>query len=244
MTTNLHPSTLQRAMQMVLIALALVTGTALLLGCSGDLPVAPDASVDAAATTSPMSANSNGLIVQNFPSAENPGPPLYVTGLGTGQGGFGALITDGEWVAMEFVRDPDCVPDDYNLLSGGFDIPRVFGCPLTIEGRVWLRDLSNPNVPFKAWHDGLGAVPIYFVQLSEYEAAIVDNVLTVEELEGLSSLQIGHASFQRDVLHFPQTGRPGQGSIVSHGELEDGRSFHLNSVNVGFGNVQTTIRFE
>ncbi|HMB91801.1 MAG TPA: hypothetical protein VKP65_13195 [Rhodothermales bacterium] len=246
MTTHLHIGSLRRATELFLIVLAFITGTALLLGCSDEALMVADAAEDSAApaTISPMIANSNGLIVVDFPSPENPGPPLYATGFGTAAGGFGALITDGEWVAIEFVRDPDCIPDDYNLVSGLFNIPHVFGCQLTIEGRVWLRDLSNPNVPFKAEHSGLGAVPIYFVQLSEYEDAIMDGELTISEFNGLSSLQVGYASFQRDVFQFPQTGRPGTHNIVSRGELEDGRSFQFKSVNVGFENVQTTIQFE
>jgi len=197
-----------------------------------------------------MIANSNGLIVVDFPSQEACptclGPPFYASGLtlGRGIGGvdFGATRTDGEWVAITFNREPDCVPDDFNLLSG-FDVPRAFSCPLTIEGRAWVRDRSDLN-PVKAEQHGLGAVPVYFVQLPEFETAVMDDELTIVELEGLSSLQIGHASFQRDVLQFPQDGRPGKHSLVSRGELQDGRSFLHTGVVVGFENVHTTIQFE
>ena len=240
MITNLNFNSPQCTARTCMIALALVS-VALFLGCSGEIPVAPDASIEAAAP-SQKSVNSKGLVVQSFPS-ENPGPPLYTSGHGaSGQPGFGALRTDGEWVAITFVREPDCVPDNHDHLSG--PNPGAFACTLTIEGRIWLRDPSNPASIVKAWHDGLGAVPVYFVHLSEYEAAVTDGVLTTLELEGMSSLLIGYASYHREVLQFPQNGRPGSHSVVSRGELEDGRSFQHNSVNVGAENVQTTIKFE
>ncbi len=144
-------------------------------------------------------------------------------------------------MAITFVREPDCVPDNFNHLSG--PNPGTFACPLTIEGRLWLRDLSNPSNPVKAEHRGLGAVPVYFVHLSEYETAVMDGVLTHLELEGLSSLVIGYASDHMDVLQFPQNGRPGMHSVLSRGELQDGRSFQHNSVNIGAENVQTRIDF-
>ncbi|MCG9970939.1 hypothetical protein [Christiangramia crocea] len=218
----------------------------LLMGCSkDDLTEKPVISHDAAAqvNAAAMNANSNGLITQSFPSGENPGPPLYASGLSLGLSDFGATRTDGEWVAITFVRNPDCIPADYNLLSAP-NIPFVFGCSLTIEGTVWLRDPANPSNAVKAMHRGLGAVPVYFVALSEFESATQDLILTIGELNGLSSLLIGYASYQRDVIQFPQNGRPGMHSIVSRGELEDGRSFEHIGVVVGARNVNTTIRFE
>lgn len=229
---------------------AFVTSIALVslvffMGCSSDIPAEQDVSYDVKAQIqeSVMSSNSNGLIIQTFPSGDNPGPPLYASGLSLGLADFGATRTDGEWVAITFVREPTCVPEDYNLLSAP-NIPAVFGCPLTIEGKVWLRDPSNPMNPVKAMHSGLGAVPIYFVGLSEFETAVMDGELTIFELNGLSSLLIGYASYQMDVIQFPQNGRPGMHNIVSRGELQDGRSFEHNSVVVGNENVHTTIQFE
>jgi hypothetical protein len=243
MTTTLHTSSLQRTTQTVLIALALVTGTALLLGCSEEALVVADATEDAAAPAivQGIGKASNGLTVLSFPS-QFPGPPLYTSGLGKAPG-FGALRTDGEWVAITFVREPGCVPHDYNLLSAP-NIPAVFACPLTIEGRAWFSDPSDLTNPVKAWHDGLGAVPIYFARLSEYETAAMDGVLTIVEFKGLSSLLIGYASFHRDVIQFPQNGRPGAANGVSRGELEDGRSFQLTAVVVGTEYAHTTIDFE
>ena len=236
---------LKRLVQAFITALAFVS-LLVFMGCSGDdLPVDPETSLDLQvhAETSAKKASGNGLVIQKFPSEENPGPPLYASGLSLGLTGFGATRTDGEWVAITFVRDPNCAPADYNLLSAP-NIPAVFGCPLTIEGTVWLRDPSNPLNAVKAKHLGLGAVPVYFVQLSEFESAVMDGELTIVELNSLSSLLIGYASFQRDVIQFQQNGRPGMHSIVSRGELQDGRSFEHIGVVVGTENVHTTIRFE
>jgi hypothetical protein len=247
MTTNLNTRSLQRGTTTFLIVLALVTSAALLTGCSGDIPVAPDeTSTETAAAdmASPMTAK-GGLTMLSFPE-DFPGPPQYASGHGKNAAslGFGGLLTDGEWVAVELVRDPECVPDDYNLLSPIPNIPFVFGCALTIEGKTWFSDPSNPAAPpVKAWHDGLGAVPIYFAHLSEYEAAVADDVLTIVEFEDLSSLIIGYASYHREVLQFPLNGRPGSANIVSRGELEDGRSFQVNGTVVGTEG-HATIRFD
>ncbi len=68
MTMNLHISRLQRTTETFFLALVLVAGAALILGCSDDIPVASDATIDAAAPAapSPMSANKNGLIELPF----------------------------------------------------------------------------------------------------------------------------------------------------------------------------------
>jgi hypothetical protein len=247
MTTNLNTNSPQRGKTLFSIVLALVTSAALLTGCSSEIPVAAETTDDAAAPdlALPMTAK-GGVTMLSFPE-DFAGPPLYVTGHGANaaDAGLGALRTDGEWVAIEFTREPDCVPDDYNLLSPVPNIPAVFGCPLTIEGKGWFSDPSNlASAPVKSWHNGLGAVPIYFAHLSEYEAAIADNVLTIAEFEGLSSLVIGYASFHREVIQFPRNGRPGSHNIESSGELEDGRSFQLNGALIGFEWINVTIRFD
>lgn len=245
MTTNLNTSSPQRSTTFFSIVLALITSAALLTGCSSEIPVAPETTDDAAAADIASPTTAKGLTVLSYPE-DFAGPPQYVSGHGANAAtlGFGGLRTDGEWVAITMVRDPDCIPDGNNLLSPVPDIPAVFGCPLTIEGKGWFRDPSNPAAPpVKAWHDGLGAVPIYFAHLSEYETAVAEGELTIDEFNGLSSLIIGYASFHREVLQFPQNGRPGTHNIVSRGELEDGRSFQLDGSLVGTM-WNTTIRFD
>jgi hypothetical protein len=193
---------------------------------------------------SPMTAKSSGLTVLSFPSQDFPGPPRYASGQGIQLGSLGGIRTDGEWVAIEFVRELDCVPDDYNLLSGAPDIPLVFACPSTIEGYGWFRDPSDLTTPpVKSWHNGLGAVPTYFARLSEYETAIMDGELTIDEFNGLSSLVIGYASFHREVIQFPLNGRTGTHSVASRGELVGGGSFQVTGTLVGT-EWHLTIRFD
>lgn len=223
--------------------LGLITAVTLFFaGCSEENHLlADDAAASAEVVTAPTAADSKGLTVLNFPQ-EDPGPPLYASGLGGGFPGFGAVRTNGEWAAITFVREPSCVPDSFNLLSGP-DVPQAFLCPLTIEGKLWRRDLTDPN-PLQARQEGLGAVPIYFVLLSELEAATADDQLTIVELNSLPSLVIGHAHAHRDVIQFPAHGaRAGQHSTVSRGDLTDGRSFQFSGVIRGTENVNTQIRF-
>jgi hypothetical protein len=245
MTTNPDTGRRQSTLFTLLAAFALATGATLLLGCSEDALVSPNVPHDLAASA--PSANA-GLVVQSFPSEEDcpvcAGPPIVASGLTLGQTGFGATRTDGEWVAITFMRDvvAGCVPDDYDLLTGPH--PSAFACPLTVEGKAWLRDRSDP-MPVRSQHRGLGAVPIYFVGLPQFESAVEDGKLTVGELNGLSPLHIGHASYHRDVIQFPGQGsRPGEHSIVSRGHLQDGRAFQFSGVVRGTENVNTRIEFE
>ena len=248
MITTLPFSTPRRTTQSLLVVLAVALASSLFVGCSDEIPVMADVPPALGSdATSTMSSKDNGLTIQTFPGGDNPGPPLLASGLTLGKTGFGATRTDGEWVAITFVRDPhdphpDCLAHGLNLLSPP---PQpVADCSLTIKGRVWVRDPSNPMNPVKAEHQGLGAVPVYFVHLSEFEAAVMDGVLTIAELEGLPSLLIGYASFHRDEIRFPQEGRPGKHSIGSRGQLQDGRSFQHSGVVIGTKNVQTRIEFK
>jgi hypothetical protein len=116
--------------------------------------------------------------------------------------------SDGQWVAIDFHRDPHC-PEilDFNLLMF-VDVPSSLVCALTVDVKEWwsTEDLAvtapwqNPpwspdfRTPSQARWLGRGAVPVYFVNLLEYVDAIGDGVLTVAELEGLPSVLIGHAT--------------------------------------------------
>jgi hypothetical protein len=153
---------------------------------------------------------------------------------------------DGQWVAIDFHRDPGCSQlAAFNLLLF-VDFPSAFACPLTVDVKEWwsAEDLAiaggpwqtppssaSFRTPSQARWLGRGAVPIYFVHLVELLDAIGDNVLTVSELESLPSLIIGIAT----KYHFIQlnsgaanshpTMRSGHTQTVAHGRLEDGRSF-------------------
>lgn len=71
-----------------------------------------------------------------------------------------------------------------------------------------------------------------FVSTTELLPAIADGVLTISDLEAMSSLLVGHAD------HFTLTqqtgvarGRPGEGkiNITAKGTLEDGRTFFFQT---------------
>ena len=150
-----------------------------------------------------------------FPG-ESPGVPAYA------RIGPDAIHTD-EWVAVPFYRLPACVPADFNLLRF-MDVPRAFGCPLTVEGwEVWERGPGQEPAPKHVVTSATG-VPIWFASWPELQAAMSDGVLTIGELSGLESLVIGTADVYREVL------RPGELIVVNaRGRLTDGRSFQLHA---------------
>jgi hypothetical protein len=133
-----------------------------------------------------------------FPSAQDPGGPVYTTIE------RGLAFHDGPPAAVLFYRDPGCVPADFNLLDGqdlvGFpDNPRAFACPLAVEGfGIWKQGPLVDIVPRHVLTRGTGAVPIWFVAWPELEAASADDVLTISELRTLPSLEVGYA------IHFEE----------------------------------------
>lgn len=155
-----------------------------------------------------------------FP-ADAPGPPYYAR-----LSSAGAPQTD-EWAAIVFYRDPSCVPPTFNLLAF-FDAPRALGCELTVEGfEIWRNGPGIDPAPIVVNSRGLGEVPVWFVAVSELEAASADGVLTIAELAALPSLQQGHADRFHEVLHPSQAARNSKLTITAAGVLSDGRRFAL-----------------
>src|SRR5262249_47013766 len=111
-----------------------------------------------------------------------------------------------------------------------FDIPRAFGCPLTVRGfEVWKNGLPIDQAPLTSKTYGLGNVPVWFVAWSELEAATADQVLTITELASLPSLQIGYADFYEETLQPPAIGdrTPDHLQINATGALENGTAFRV-----------------
>ena len=170
---------------------------------------------------------------------EDPGPPFYASL-------ERAFIphTD-EWAAITFLRQPGCVPDDFNLLDL-FDVPAAFGCPLTVQGHVIYKNAPPPvdSAPIHVNLHGLGAVPIWFVSWPEMQVALADDVLTVPEILSLPSLQMGLASFFKETQH-PGNERPqgpgnGKIEITAHGTLADGRTFQFQVREMGVDQQSVT----
>jgi hypothetical protein len=185
----------------------------------GLAPTEPGSGRTPAVPPEGASLTAGGPIIRHHPG-ESPGPGYYALFL------RGFVPNDGGWVGIVFIRSPSCVPAGFNLLDW-FDRPTAFGCQLTVEGDEWWHSLSEPP-PFQLRENGLGAVPVYFVRLSELETAMADDVLTITELQGLPSLLVGSASYLLQVVH--NTNQPtnhGHETLVSRGTLDDGRTFEF-----------------
>ena len=103
-------------------------------------------------------------------------------------------------------------------------------CILLLEDAVGtLREMvyNTNDPPIQQVLHGLGAVPVWFVSLAEYEQAIADDVLVIGELESLPSLQVGYASFYQEVLH-PMGGPSHHLEYNARGVLEGGERFSVH----------------
>lgn len=159
------------------------------------------------------------------------------------------IINDGEWSAVVFYRPPTCIPADFNLLDF-FDFPGpagpgAFGCnpPTTDSVEIWQNGPGIDFAPLVGKFRGLGAVPVWFASVSDMEAAVADDVLTIGELSSLPSLRVGSAGFYRETLRPSESPAPGPGSIqyTALGGLEGGGLFRVIVSLVGTeGTVQIT----
>src|SRR5829696_5722448 len=147
-----------------------------------------------------------------------PNAPFYAE-LGPGPN----AIHDGTWAAIPFYTQPSCVPSDFNLLNF-FDIPRAFGCPLTVEGfSVWKNGPPPVDAaPIQNILRGTGAVHIWFVRWTELQAGMADGVLTMPELSAMPSLRKGIATVYHETLHPQQAPKRHLDVISAQGNLTDG----------------------
>lgn len=161
----------------------------------------------------------------------------------------GLVIHTDDWAAIVFYRPPECVPEDFDLLDvydwpESDDDPGAFGCtPPTTDGFIiWSGEpgLSNP-IQIKLW--GLGAVPVWFVAWPELEDALLDESLTVPELQAMDSLLKGSASSYTETLH-PDGVKVPMINLVALGILEDGRAFQAHVVYVTGAALNTRIAIE
>ena len=186
-----------------------------------------------------------GLVVANV-TTDVSGDPAYSSALGQLVDGTPWYPHTDEWAAIWFTRDPGCVPPDFDLLTtddftpafpGG--PPRPFLCTSTVGGFAIWKNGPPPLdfLPLEAHEHGLGAVPVWFVRLSEIQAATADNKLTITELLAMPSLRKGLAS-QFELVQLFGLLRPqgfGNGSIevTANGVLQDGTPFQVEDVEMG-----------
>jgi hypothetical protein len=136
-------------------------------------------------------------------------------------------VTDGTWVGIVFFRPPSCIPAEFNLLLY-FDFT-AFDCqPATMDGFDIWGDIETDPAPLYQVLKGLGAVPVWFVSLTEYQAAKSDGILTIGELEGMDSLRTGVGSKVNVVFH-TAISNSHHAVITASGALDGGGTFVLNA---------------
>jgi hypothetical protein len=173
----------------------------------------------------------NGMVRTTYPTMEDPGPPFYARIVHQPP----HFLHDGEWAAIVFYREPNCVPADFNLLLF-FDSPAAFACPLTVKGANLWEGEPHTLAPKIAISTGSGLVPVWFVPLESVNNAIRDSVMTIGELAGLEGRLVGSAKQFDEELHPsplpPELGGGGHSNPKliqnAHGQLEDGRVFNLH----------------
>jgi hypothetical protein len=158
------------------------------------------------------------LLAQAAIRLEVTGPPFYA------RIGYGEVYTDGVWAAIAFYRNPDCVPEDFNLLE--FFNPAAFDCESYVAGfEIWKNGPEVDPTPIQSRLNNIAPMPIWFVSWTELQAAIADNELTINELAGLESLLVGWATSFKETLHAYPGSQQSMISTVASGLLEDGRTF-------------------
>lgn len=144
----------------------------------------------------------------------------------------GVVLRTDDWVAIAFYREPACVRTSFNLLNF-FDfanIPAIFSCPLTVSGfELW--DDPAGAAPKQSKLRGNGAVPVWFISVADYQAALPG--LTITELLAMPSLMQGVATDFEETLHPLEGARRTMLQIVASGDLPDGRTFRFAAVEAG-----------
>jgi hypothetical protein len=158
--------------------------------------------------------------------------------------GRGEFYHDGDWAAIVFYRPPECISDDFNLLDF-FDIPGAFDCnPPTTDGfAIWKNGPEVDSAPTVLQLHGLGAVPVWFVSWTALQAAVADDVLTIDELNAMQPLK-GVASFYHEELRPTGTIKVSTIAVNASGMLDDGRSFHLEMSSAGFSTSSDFLNFK
>ncbi|CAN5758031.1 hypothetical protein BH23GEM6_BH23GEM6_24710 [soil metagenome] len=181
-----------------------------------------------------------GMIRMTFPDPD-PGVPAYARfGLPTNQ-----LLHDGEWLAIPMLRDPACIPADFNLLNffdpPGEGGPGAFACPLKLHG-WYMIEADAPLGTFPSIvHSSGDAVPFWFVRWSEFQPLLAGGEVNIGDLAALPSLVRGTADRFAETLH-PRLENH-RVVVDAQGHLEDGGRFRFHLTHIGDRIVTIRIRF-
>jgi hypothetical protein len=167
---------------------------------------------------------SSGIVQANI-RLEVTGGPFYARIAG---GEYPEIYHNGEWAAIAFYRDPECVQTDFNLLE--FINPAALDCDSFVAGfEIWKNGPgTDDQAPIQSRLQNTEDMPIWFVSWTELQTAIADGVLTIGELKDLPHL-IGTATFYTETLHPLGGGPQTKITIVASGVLEDGRKFNFQA---------------
>ncbi len=164
--------------------------------------------------------------------AQTPGPPWYA------DLSREYIPSDGSHVPILFWRNPDRVPGGFNLLDL-FDAPRAFGEPILVKGRGYHEQGAAPGTPpVVSAYENVEPMPVYFVEEAELRSAIADDLLTLTELRGLSSLRTGKASEMRSYIRLLR-----MSTTVAMGEMDDNREPFFFRVFETSESIKTDITF-
>jgi len=155
----------------------------------------------------------------------------------------GMVLQTDEWVAIAFYRDPGCVRPGFNLLNF-FDfanIPAIFFCPLTVNGFELWDNPASDAAPRLSTLQGNGAVPIWFVSVEDFRAALPG--LTTAELLAMPSLMQGVATAFEETLHPIGGASQSALQIVASGYLPNGGTFHFVAVEAAGALRHVSIEF-
>lgn len=125
----------------------------------------------------------SGNVIIHFPD-EDPGIPIYAR-VGPILNQF--LVTESQLV-IPFYRDPDCIPESFNLLSY-YDPPTAFGCELTIEGKFVIEnDANEGDFPIMVQTEGV-QVPVWIVDWVEFQDLMENESVTLPQIEALNPIK-------------------------------------------------------
>jgi len=195
---------------------------------------------------SPLTSSSSQAEMRLSIPEETFGPPFYAR-IEVAAVDPALIPTNGEWAALAFYRQRQCIPESFNLLTL-FDAPAAFDCPLdAIAGyEVW----SNaPGVDAAPRHTRLtssGGTSIWFVRVDEFYQAATDGTVTIGEFENMPSLRKGTADFYDELLRPSSTNLDILLHMTAYGRLDDGGGFRLVYTVTGnpFGGNKVRTRIE